>query len=526
MDQGEVFGFLGPNGAGKTTTIRTILDLIRPTSGRALRLRHRVHRSDPVAIHRAGGLHPGRVRPVRPADRRPDPALLRQPSGRRGCGLPGVAHRALRDRPVAQVQGVLEGQQAEDRPRHRAPAPAGAADPRRADVRASTRSSSSRSTPWSASPRTRAGRSSSRATSCPRSSGPAIGSRSSATAGSSRWTASRACATWPTTRWSCASPARSRPRRSRGSTGVSDVVVEDHVLRLRVSGAITPLVQEAARHELLDFVSREPSLEETFLAQYGDATRRRPPRRSGHDRRRPRPPVDLEPDLRLRQRLRQDDAGFAPVVPHRRGPAGRPAAVERRGVRRGVRHAGVARRAGRPRRQPAAGPGRRLRQPVPDRWSRRSAGRSPGRPGASLGLIASLWSDPRPLLHPRVRGPSGQPGARRRDPARDAAHRAREARRPPHRHGPRGGRRGPVHVGRRQRRSRRCPATRSRWPPRSGSPLWVGLVGARLGLGGVRARAARRARRRGRHRRRRHCSVATSSTAIRPRSPRSRASRT
>lgn len=32
---GEVFGFLGPNGAGKTTTIRTMLDLIRPTSGSA-----------------------------------------------------------------------------------------------------------------------------------------------------------------------------------------------------------------------------------------------------------------------------------------------------------------------------------------------------------------------------------------------------------------------------------------------------------------------------------------------------------
>jgi len=32
---GEVFGFLGPNGAGKTTMIRTILDEIRPTSGRA-----------------------------------------------------------------------------------------------------------------------------------------------------------------------------------------------------------------------------------------------------------------------------------------------------------------------------------------------------------------------------------------------------------------------------------------------------------------------------------------------------------
>lgn len=32
---GEIFGFLGPNGAGKTTMIRTILDEIRPTSGRA-----------------------------------------------------------------------------------------------------------------------------------------------------------------------------------------------------------------------------------------------------------------------------------------------------------------------------------------------------------------------------------------------------------------------------------------------------------------------------------------------------------
>ena len=54
-----------------------------------------------------------------------------------------------------------------------------------------------------------------------------------------------------------------------GLPGVSDVAAEDHVLRMRVSGSITPVVREAARYELLDFVSREPSLEETFLAEYG-----------------------------------------------------------------------------------------------------------------------------------------------------------------------------------------------------------------------------------------------------------------
>ncbi len=35
VNRGEIFGFLGPNGAGKTTTIRTLLDFIRPTEGSA-----------------------------------------------------------------------------------------------------------------------------------------------------------------------------------------------------------------------------------------------------------------------------------------------------------------------------------------------------------------------------------------------------------------------------------------------------------------------------------------------------------
>lgn len=35
VKQGEIFGFIGPNGSGKSTTIRTLLGLIRPTSGSA-----------------------------------------------------------------------------------------------------------------------------------------------------------------------------------------------------------------------------------------------------------------------------------------------------------------------------------------------------------------------------------------------------------------------------------------------------------------------------------------------------------
>ena len=56
--RGEVFGFLGPNGAGKTTTIRTLLDLLHPTSGTA-RIFGLDSRRDSVAIRARVGNLPG-----------------------------------------------------------------------------------------------------------------------------------------------------------------------------------------------------------------------------------------------------------------------------------------------------------------------------------------------------------------------------------------------------------------------------------------------------------------------------------
>ena len=60
VERGEVFGFLGPNGAGKTTTIRMLLDLIRPTAGRAEVL-GRDARRDSLAIRRRVGYLPGEL---------------------------------------------------------------------------------------------------------------------------------------------------------------------------------------------------------------------------------------------------------------------------------------------------------------------------------------------------------------------------------------------------------------------------------------------------------------------------------
>ena len=56
---GEVFGFVGPNGAGKTTTIRTLLDLLHPTSGTARLFGLDSHRDSRAIRARLGNLPGG-----------------------------------------------------------------------------------------------------------------------------------------------------------------------------------------------------------------------------------------------------------------------------------------------------------------------------------------------------------------------------------------------------------------------------------------------------------------------------------
>ena len=56
VEQGDFFGFIGPNGAGKSTTIRTLLGLIRPTSGRGEVLGFDITRQTGEILNRVGYL--------------------------------------------------------------------------------------------------------------------------------------------------------------------------------------------------------------------------------------------------------------------------------------------------------------------------------------------------------------------------------------------------------------------------------------------------------------------------------------
>ena len=60
VEKGEVFGLLGPNGAGKTTIQRVLMDVIRPTKGRAT-IFGLDCRKEGVAIRKRVGYLPGEL---------------------------------------------------------------------------------------------------------------------------------------------------------------------------------------------------------------------------------------------------------------------------------------------------------------------------------------------------------------------------------------------------------------------------------------------------------------------------------
>ena len=266
VDEGEIFGFLGPNGAGKTTTIRTLLDLIRPTSGRALIFGIDTT-ADPVAVHRRVGYLPGEFALY---DRLTGRQTIDYFANLRG-GVDGAYQASLIERfdlaPTRRFKEYSKGNKQkvglvialQHRPHLLIlDEPTSGLDPLMQqtffellrETAADGRTAFLSSHILSEAEKT-----------CHR---VAI-IREGRLVMVDRVEALRDLAHHQVElRFSGPVPTSA----FEALPGVSEVVSEDHVLRMRVSGAMTPIVQAAARYELLDFVSREPSLEETFLAQY------------------------------------------------------------------------------------------------------------------------------------------------------------------------------------------------------------------------------------------------------------------
>jgi ABC-type multidrug transport system ATPase subunit len=268
VGEGEAFGFLGPNGAGKTTTIRTLLDHIRPTSGKALVFGIETT-VDPVAIHRRVGYLPGEFTLY---DKLTGGQTIEYFANLRGSVDPAYQadliarldidpSRKFREYSKGNKQKIGLVVALQHRPDLlMLDEPTSGLDPlvqqtfyeiiREAKAEGRTIFLSSHIL-------------SEVEKTCDR---VAI-IREGRLIKVDRVEALRDLAHHQVElQFSGEVPIGA----FAAIPGVSDVAADGHILRLRVSGPITPVVREAARYELLDFVSREPSLEETFLAMYGD----------------------------------------------------------------------------------------------------------------------------------------------------------------------------------------------------------------------------------------------------------------
>jgi len=267
VNEGEVFGFLGPNGAGKTTTIRTLLDLIRPTSGKAL-VFGIDSSADPVSIHRRIGYIPGEFTLY---DRLTGGQTLDYFANLRG-GVDKAYQQQLVERfdidPKRRFKEYSKGNKQkiglvialQHRPELLVlDEPTSGLDPliqqsfyqlvreARHEGRTVFLSSHILSEVERTADRVgiiREGRL------------VKVDSVEGLRDLAHHQVELRFAGPVPTAVFDTL-------------PGVTDVVGDDHTLRMRVNGPITPVVRAAAQYELLDFISREPTLEETFLAQYG-----------------------------------------------------------------------------------------------------------------------------------------------------------------------------------------------------------------------------------------------------------------
>jgi ABC-2 type transport system ATP-binding protein len=266
--EGEAFGFLGPNGAGKTTMIRTLLDHLRPTSGRA-RVFGIETTADPVAIHRRLGYLPGEFVLY---DRLTGGQTIEYFANLRG-GVDAAYQAELMERlevdPSRKFKEYSKGNKQKIglviALQHRPDLlvldePTSGLDPLIQqeffqvirETKAEGRTVFMSSHILSEVERT-----------CDR-----VGIiREGRLVKVDRVEALRDLAHHQV---ELTFPGEAPAEEFAALPGISDLQVLDGRLRMRVSGPIAPVVKLAAARDVSDFVSREPSLEETFLAQYGE----------------------------------------------------------------------------------------------------------------------------------------------------------------------------------------------------------------------------------------------------------------
>ncbi|TMA93965.1 MAG: ABC transporter ATP-binding protein [Deltaproteobacteria bacterium] len=92
---GQIFGFLGPNGAGKTTTIRTMMGILKPTSGQVLLGKYDVMK-EPEKAKAISGFIPDR------------PFIYEKLSGHEFLEFVGKLHRVESARLSRRIVELLE----------------------------------------------------------------------------------------------------------------------------------------------------------------------------------------------------------------------------------------------------------------------------------------------------------------------------------------------------------------------------------------------------------------------------------